>query len=221
MGDFPFADRTNLRSFKRRDGSGFAVQRGKLDFVGQAILVNVNHRAHVARFQTFRRHGRCQYNRSCSEIIISFRARIRANQSRNVRATVNYPNSSHHGRLSARRIHSTLDNILATMESFHPFRDLRGCCKFSKCQRQPLPLVLIETKREEKGGFPAIIGVSRIENIMRNLFAFDGSAFPIGQLHWSQSKAASRSVAILSSIGLSVAGEWVKIESVRQTQGQL
>jgi len=59
------------------------------------------------------------------------------------------------------------------MGSFHIFRDLRSSREPVKSQRQALPIVLIETKRQKECGLAAIIGVRRIKQVIRDFFAFN------------------------------------------------
>ncbi len=43
MGDFPVAHRAHLRGFQSGHRGGFSVQRCEFHFVGEAVIVNVNH----------------------------------------------------------------------------------------------------------------------------------------------------------------------------------
>ncbi len=62
VGDFALADGADLGGFQSHHCGGLPVQGGELHFIGQAIAVNVHHRAHVASFKSFGRHRHIQHD---------------------------------------------------------------------------------------------------------------------------------------------------------------
>jgi hypothetical protein len=62
VGDFPLADRANLRSFNRYHGGRFPFQSRELHFVGASVAIYMHHRSHVAGFQPFVRNTCFQHH---------------------------------------------------------------------------------------------------------------------------------------------------------------
>ena len=50
---FSFANWTDLRCFYRCYCHGIPIERGKFDFVSEAVLINMHDRSHIAGFQPF------------------------------------------------------------------------------------------------------------------------------------------------------------------------
>ena len=62
MGDVSGTNRSDLSSFQRYDRSRMTIESDKLDFVGLAIFIDVNHCAYVPFFKAFARHGSSKYD---------------------------------------------------------------------------------------------------------------------------------------------------------------
>ena len=78
---------------------------------------------------------------------------------------------------------ATVGNILAPVGCFHAFCDFNRFRHFPKRARQRLPIVLLETEREEECRLAAIIRMRRVEQIFRYLLRLYDRRTGIGQFH--------------------------------------
>src|ERR1700752_927104 len=94
MRDLMARDRPSRRCLHGRHGSVLTVERGELDFERLPLRVDVNHRTHVAHFETLSRYGLRQHDAIMflDHLEWSLLARIRGDEPRRIFSAVDDPN---------------------------------------------------------------------------------------------------------------------------------
>ena len=121
MSYLAFSNRPNLGCFHCHYGRRFPVQRGKFDFISQAIPIYMNHSSNVARLQCIGRDGRFQYDSLVFSYHIrpSFFTRVRRDQTWYFESHINNPNCTDQRCPAAGSVDAAIDNILCSVRGYH------------------------------------------------------------------------------------------------------